>query len=493
MSAINVTDLTYRYPDSYENVFDNLTLTLDTDWKLALTGRNGRGKTTFLRLLCGKLECRQGTIRCPVPLEYFPFAAAEEFDALSALYAARPAMELWKLKREMRGLGLAEEVLERPYRTLSGGERTKLQLAALFSEESAYLLIDEPTNHLDRAGREKLAAYLKGKLGFILVSHDRAFLDACCDHILVFGAEGYTLRRGSFSDWWKDKTAADKAESEQNERLKKQIAAMQKSAERMSGWADKVEASKNKKHKVAGLPPEKGHVGRMAAKMAKRAKSVERRQEKAIEEKSALLKDAEFYGNLKLSPLPFRAQELCSLTHVSAGYGGKDAISDKTLTIGRGERIAVAGANGCGKSTLLKLLAGRIEPREGIVRVPGDLTVSYLPQDVFAISGSAAEYAAAGGAPPALVMAILNKLNFRSSLFEKDISAYSEGQKKKMALAVSLATPAHLYIWDEPLNYIDLVSRIQLEELILQFCPTLLFVEHDAEFCRKIATKTMFL
>ena len=229
----------------------------------------------------------------------------------------------------------------------------------------------------------------------------------------------------------------------------------------------------------------------MAAKMAKRAKVTERRREDALEEKRGLLKNVEFYGNFKLTPLPFRSQTVCSLTDAGYAYGEKTALHRFSLTVERGERIALRGENGCGKSTAVKLLAGELATQSGIVQVPGDLRITYLPQDVREIRGTVAEYAAARGADPALVMAILNKFNLRSELFSRDVSAYSDGQKKKVALAVSLATPAHLYIWDEPLNFIDLVSRIQIEDLLLEYRPTMLFIEHDAAFCRRVATRTV--
>ena len=489
MAAISLQNITFRYPGNAENVFENFSAVLDSDWKLALTGRNGRGKTTLLRLLCGKLE-HTGKIAAPgIAFEYFPYAVDESLDGLSALYLALPDLELWRLKAELHKLGMDESVFDRPMGALSGGERTKLLLAALFAKENAFLLIDEPTNHLDETGRRQLSAYLQTKRGFILVSHDRDFLDGCCDHVLALNAEGFELRKGKFSDWWQDKTAADTAATQKNERLQKQIAALEVSAARTSAWADKVEASKNQK--VSGLRPDKGHIGAMAAKIAKRAKSTERRREEALEEKRGLLKNVEFYGNFKLTPLPFRSQTVCSLTDAGYSYGEKTALRRFSLTVERGERIALRGESGCGKSTAVKLLAGELATQSGIVQVPGDLRISYLPQNVREIGGTVAEYAAARGAEPALVMAILNKFNLRSELFSRDVSAYSDGQKKKVALAVSLATPAHLYIWDEPLNFIDLVSRIQIEDLLLEYRPTMLFIEHDAAFCRRVATRTV--
>lgn len=491
MASVILQNVTFRYPESAANIFENFSLTADTNWKLALTGRNGRGKTTLLRLLSGELHGFGGSIRMPCPCMRFPYALPEAPDALSALYAALPELSEWRLKAELQKLGLGSGILERDPATLSGGERTKLQLAALFSAEGTFLLIDEPTDHLDEAGRRQLSAYLGGKRGFILVSHDRDFLDGCCDHVLALLTDGYELRQGKFSDWWRDKAAADRAAAQRNERLGKRVEALEQSAARTAAWADKVEASKNQK--VSGLRPDKGYIGAMAAKMARRTKAVQRRRDQAAEEMRGLLTNAEFYGDLRLSPLSFRAQELCSLTHVRFAYGEREAVRDLSLTIKRGERVALKGRNGCGKSTVLKLLTGALSPAAGIVRVPGDLVISVLPQEVRGMRGSIAECARARGVDAALAMAVLNKLNFRSELFGKDIATYSDGQKKKVALALSMAQPAHLYVWDEPLNYIDLVSRIQLEELLLVYRPTLLFVEHDAAFCRNVATRTVEL
>ncbi len=488
MSAIRIKNLSFSYGD--KTIFDHLNLILDTDWKLALTGRNGRGKTTLLRILCGELEYA-GQITAGEDFVYFPPKTDESLDALSALYSAYPALELWRLKAELSALDMQADILDRQFASLSPGEKTRLLAAALFSVEYAFPLIDEPTNHLDAAGRKKFAAYLKNKRGFLLVSHDRAFLDACCDHVLVLEKEGYELRGGSFSAWWEDKQARDSSQRAQNERLKKQISELEKSARRTSEWAAKTEASKNEK--VSGLKPDKGHVGAMAAKMARSAKNMQRRTEKAIEEKSALLKNADFYGELKLPSLPFRSEKICTVTHASVKYGDSYAFRDICLCIERGDRIAVSGQNGCGKTSLLRLVTKELNPSEGSLSMPSDAVISYLPQDTRSLSGSVFDCAKAHGAPPEIVMAILNKLDFRSDLFSKDVSAFSDGQKKKTALAISLATPAHLYVWDEPLNYIDLVSRIQLEELILRSCPTMLFVEHDALFCGHIATKTLFL
>ena len=154
MSLIQVSHLTFAYEGSYDNVFEDLSFQIDTHWKLGFTGRNGRGKTTFLRLLMGQYEYR-GEISASVQFEYFPCQPKHpDWLAWDALEELEPGLEQWRLLREMTRLELEEDVLYRPFETLSHGEQTKLLLALLFLRENGFPLIDEPTNHLDAHGRE---------------------------------------------------------------------------------------------------------------------------------------------------------------------------------------------------------------------------------------------------------------------------------------------------------------------------------------------------
>lgn len=184
MAQINVTNLTFGYDGSFDYIFENVSFSVDTDWKLGFIGRNGKGKTTFLHLLLGKYEYT-GSILTNVVFDYFPYEVASEdlektADDLMEMW--KPGVESWRVMCELPQLSLDPEVLYRPFRTLSFGERTKVMLAVLFSGENDFLLIDEPTNHLDMASREIVKRYLAGKKGFILVSHDRDLLDACIAH-----------------------------------------------------------------------------------------------------------------------------------------------------------------------------------------------------------------------------------------------------------------------------------------------------------------------
>ena len=181
MSQIKITNLTFTHKGSYTPVFEHVSLQLDTNWKLGFTGRNGRGKTTFLTLLSGAYAY-SGTISAQVQFDYFPFPIEEPYTmVLDLLEELAPDAELWQIRKELSLLAVDEDSLYRPFATLSSGEQTKVLLAALFLRENHFLLIDDPTNHLDQAGREIVSRYLNSKKGFILVSHDRNFLDGCVD------------------------------------------------------------------------------------------------------------------------------------------------------------------------------------------------------------------------------------------------------------------------------------------------------------------------
>jgi lincosamide and streptogramin A transport system ATP-binding/permease protein len=157
----------------------------------------------------------------------------------------------------------------------------------------------------------------------------------------------------------------------------------------------------------------------------------------------------------------------------------------------RGERLALSGGNGCGKSSLLKLICGEGIPHGGMAALGSRAIISYVPQDTSFLVGDLDEYVNQHGLDGTLFRAVLRQLDFSRVQFEKDMRDYSAGQKKKVLLARSMCQEAHLYIWDEPLNYVDVLSRMQIEDLILAYEPTMLFVEHDRAFCGKVATGTV--
>ncbi len=486
MSLIQVNDLTFAYDGSYDNIFENVSFQLDTDWRLGFTGRNGRGKTTFLNLLMEKYEYR-GSIAASVDFSYFPYPLPSPGrTALEVVEEIYPEYQYWQLARELAGLELDEEVLYRPFSTLSNGEQTKLQLAVLFLKENNFLLIDEPTNHLDIRGREVVSRYLRRKKGFILVSHDRAFLDGCVDHILAINKADITVTKGNFSTWWENKSRQDAFEQAENDKLKREITRLEETARQKAQWSIRHEADK------AGAY-DKGFIGAEAARMMKRSKAIEARQTAAIEEKSKLLKNLERSDDLKIFQAPYHKERLLELRDVSIDYGEGAVCSGVSFTVSRGDRIALRGPNGCGKSSILKLILGQDIPYSGELRIGAGLKISYVAQDTASLRGTLEDYARAQGIEESLFKAVLSQLDVTRGQFGKDMAAFSAGQKKKVLLAASLCQPMHLHIWDEPMNYIDVISRMQLEALLLNYQPTILFVEHDKVFCQHIATKIVEL
>lgn len=508
MAQISVKNLTFYYDGSSDNIFENVSFSIDTNWKLGFIGRNGKGKTTFLNLLLRKFEY-EGSIDAVTAFDYFPYQITDyqmQLAAFEFLEEIKAGCELWRVICELGGLGESAEILYRPFQTLSHGERTKVLLAVLFSAENEFLLIDEPTNHLDREARETVKQYLSSKKGFILVSHDRDLLDACTDHCLVLNRSSIEVQSGNFSVWWENKQKKDQFAMAENEKHRKEIQKLRQAAARTSVWADQNERTK------IGFDPIKEHdrfldtrchIGAKTKKLQSRVKQIEKRIGREIEEKEGLLQDMEHPVDLKLVQLSHHKNTLVHIKEYGIKYEDASSPVFKGLTfdIRQGERIALSGKNGSGKSTLLKMIMQKSNitdqrpavSEEGVCETASGLIISCVRQDAGDLQGDIAAYCREQDLDKSLFFAILRQFGFEREQFLKNLEDYSEGQKKKILLATSLLTPAHLYIWDEPLNYIDIFSRMQIEKLLLTCRPTMLFVEHDARFCEKIATKTVEL
>ena len=502
MSQIHVNGLTFCYEGSFDNIFENSSFSIDTDWRLGFIGRNGKGKTTFLNLLLGKYEYG-GSITASEVFDYFPYElTAEQMRSPAADFVdeLKSGCEIWRVIYELAGLSEDAEILYRPFERLSPGERTKILLAVLFSRENDFLLIDEPTNHLDETARACVKRYLASKKGFLLVSHDRDLLDACVDHVLVLNRGTIEIQKGNFSSWWENKRRRDVFAQAENEKHLKEIGKLKEAAARANQWADK-----NERTKIGYDPikepdrPFRAYIGAKTKKMQSRVTGMKRRINREIGEKEGLLVDLEQPVDLKMMPLAHHKKVLVNVRAYEMQY--RDAahllLSGLTFSVEQGERIALCGANGCGKSTLLKILlqkAGYAKMMPTSVREAGTfdtasgLVISYVNQDTSMLRGSISEFCEKRQLDESLFCAILRQLDMERVQFTKHMEDFSEGQKKKVLLAASLLTPAHLYIWDEPLNYVDVFSRMQIERLLLQFSPTMLFVEHDVRFREKIAT-----
>ncbi|MEG1427633.1 MAG: ATP-binding cassette domain-containing protein, partial [Oscillospiraceae bacterium] len=263
-----------------------------------------------------------------------------------------------------------------------------------------------------------------------------------------------------------------------------------------ANWSEASESAKIgfdplKKEKSMGGRPYQGEKSR---KMMKRSKGIEARRNAAVEEKSSLLKNIESADtSLHFKALKHPKQLLVECNDLAIFYDALPVFAHLNFTIRQGDRCVLRGRNGCGKSSVIQLILGEALKHTGQLSRASNLKISYVPQNTAGLSGTLNEFALQHGLDESLFKAILRKMDFQRTQFEKSIDEFSEGQKKKVWIAKSLCEEAHLFIWDEPLNYVDVISRMQIEELLLSFPATILFVEHDIAFNENVATKVIDL
>lgn len=272
MSMIKVDNLTFSYPTSHDNVFENASFQIDTDWKLGFVGRNGRGKTTFMNLLLGKYDY-SGKIHSSVQFDYFPYEVEDKTRCASEIFAEiAPMAEEWELIRELSYLQMEADI---------------------------------------------------------------------------------EVQRGNFSSWLSNFENMQEFELSKNERLQKDIKRLNQSAQQKGNWSSKAEAEK-----FGNGPVDRGFISHKASKMMKRSKSIEARQQKAIGEKSGLLKNIARTEHLKLHPVKYHKDILLDVSDIVIHYDDKDVSIEHSFSIRQGDRLFIDGRNGSGKSSLLKLIAG---------------------------------------------------------------------------------------------------------------------------------------
>ncbi len=518
MPAIQIQNLSFSYSDPYIEIFEDLSLQIDTAWKTALIGRNGRGKTTLLNLIRGELEPTRGRMELPLPAAAFPCTPVDpQTDAFTVIKDSIAPYREWEremqalleqpdpdnlarhaslverfeqqrgweidslIQREIVAIGMTEELLTQPFAQLSGGEQTRALIAALFLKEERFLLLDEPTDHLDMRGREQLGEYLAAKPGFILVSHDRNLLDRCTDHVIAIELGKVRLMPGNYSTWKQQYDREQEAESHRDEKLKREIRKLKVAARKRRVWSGRKE-----KEKIGA--GDKGYVGHKSAKLMKRALSIEHRIQNDIEEKETLLQNVEKQRDLRMQSAGRSPEQLLSVQDLTVRYGDKTVLSGFSLTVNRGQRVALLGPNGAGKTTLFNAISGEVTPAAGSIRLPAYLSVLRAYQSPFWQSGHLRDHLREARYDETRFRQILAVLGAEGEVCEHPLETFSQGELKKVDLCRSFMHPAHLLLWDEPLNYVDIMSREQIEQVILTFEPTLLFIEHDRHFVERVAT-----
>lgn len=527
MSKIIISDLNFSYKEYYQPIFNNVNLSIDTNWKLGLIGRNGRGKTTLLRLLHGEIEPDRGKIAKDVITELFPFPVnmnfrstldvvkenigmirtmenrmekiladidgegsskdnrMEEYQRILDDYLDLDGFSIEsKIKKELNLMQLPERLLSQDYDFLSGGEKTKLQIITLFLRKNAYVLLDEPTNHLDLEGKQVLSAYLQNKSGFLIVSHDRAFIDEVVDHVLSINKANIALEKGNYSSWKRNKEMLEEYEFRTKVRLEREVEALENVSIRTRSWAVVAEKEKN-----PYATHNRGN-GTRAAKFMRQAKTAEQNIQYNLNEKKNLLKNYEVTADLILKKQDTRASCLVSGYDVSFGYTEDPLFEKVNFHINKGDRVWIRGNNGKGKSTLLKLIGRRILCNrllfaEGIIMETAyqePLWTEGYVNDLIKDAETRSRF-----------LDICHRLDVSYDVLKRPLETFSSGEQKKIDTARALASPCHLLLLDEPLNFMDIYFREQLENAILKYTPTIVFVEHDEQFGRNVATSEINL
>lgn len=491
MEPIIIKNMTFAYPGQ-NALFDNCNLDIESSWKLGLLGRNGRGKTTLMKIFQNQLDYT-GKIQCNLNFASFPLSIEPEVTnyAIGEIYYALPVLqdEQWKVERELNLLHTNLDILYQPYKSLSGGEKTKLQLASLFALDGYYLLLDEPTNHLDQASRQQLANYLKTKkTGFIITSHDRNFLDHVIDHCLVIEQHQLVLEHGNYSTYFQQKRRRDQEALIVNQQLKSEIKQLKQKQQQRQQWAQQAESEKkNNAH------ADKGFIGAKAAKMMKKSTIMNKRMNETIHEKEALINEREQIASLELNYRTSLHKSLITAKEVSLSYY-RQLFQPVSFTLKSHEQVALVGNNGIGKSSLIKAICGDFPGNiSGQIDIANKLQISLVRQDYSSNHGLLREFANNHQLDYEQLLNTLFKLGFKRQTFNIPIERMSMGQQKRVELAKSLVEPAQLYIWDEPLNYLDTYNQEQLIALIKEYQPPILFIEHDQNFIGEVATKQVSL
>ena len=523
MSKITISNMSYYYEDYYNPVYEDINLVIKTDWKLGLIGRNGRGKTTLLKLLHGVLEPTSGKINMPVETEYFPYnnecgytltrdiikenvgklksmedtmeaiitendeSRFDEYSILQEQYLELDGYEMEsKILKELDDMRLDKSLLDREFDTLSGGEKTRIMLLTLFLRKKSFVLLDEPTNHLDEEGKEAVITYLQKKKGFIVISHDRSFLDQVIDHVLSINKSDITIEKGNYSSWKHNKDKKEEFEFRTRERLEEEIAQLERSAKSNRTWAN---IGNMQRYQFAG----NGRANGVETYM-RQAKRSEVRMQDNIDKKKQLLQNYE-----EVKPLVIHQKDdieekcLIKVKELSFKYAEdeKQIIKGFNYEVCVGDRIWIKGKNGAGKSTLLKLFS-KVLPSEAIEYAEG-LQVTMVAQEPTWRKGYIRDgfEEKIGTMVYERFLELCDYFELPESFLERPLETFSSGELKKVNIARALAEKNHMIVFDEPLNYMDTYFAEQLQKAILEYQPTIIFVEHDSYFGQAIATKTI--
>ena len=514
MIDISVSNLVKEFEVGHK-ILDGLTFQVDTGERVGLLGPNGCGKTTLLRILTGVMDYDEGDVviapgkrmglisQIPVypagytvedvlatafeplrEMEREMAALAEQmgegtdpallarYDKLTAAFEAAGGYETdTKTNKVCNGLTIPQSMREQLFDKLSGGEKTRVNLARLILEDTDILLLDEPTNHLDLRATEWLEEYLDKFKGTVLtVSHDRYFLDQVVDRIVEIKDGRAEFYAGNYSFYAVEKERRYEEKLRQYEKEQAKIEQLEKAAEQMRVWA------------YSGMD-----------KTFKRVKSMEKRIERM---RTTDRPTRERKMEVRFGEREFRGDEVLTIKGLTKSFGDRTLFANLGLEVVGGERIALLGDNGSGKTTLLKILLGEEEPDAGKVRMGPTVKVGYLPQHVHFDHPERNLVDTLIYEQDCTAQTARNRLaafKFRGEDVFKPVSALSGGEQSRLRLCMLMDEKINLLILDEPTNHLDIQSREWIEEAVEEYEGNLLFVSHDRYFIDRFASRIWML
>ncbi len=513
MIDITINNLTKGF-EIGTNILDGLSFTITAGERVAILGKNGAGKTTLFRILTGELFPDEGTVsvapgkrlglisQIPVypegwttedvlkaaqrqldrvqtrmrEIEHLleketdPEALLSEYDRLQADFLRLGGYEAdAERNRVANGLDITPELRERLFENLSGGEKTRVNLARLILEDTDILLLDEPTNHLDMHATEWLEEYISRFKGTVLaISHDRYFLDKTaqrCIEIVDGKAEFYS---GNYSFFTEERQRRFDEKLKQYEKDAAKIAQLERAADQMHLWAF---MGNDKLHK-------------RAFSMEKRIEKL-KRTEKPVSQKKL---------SIRFKETGFTGDEAVVLADISKQYGERLLFSHFDMEITGGESIAVIGVNGAGKSSLIKIIVGEEQPDTGFAALGPQIRAAYLPQIVRFSDDSRTMVDTMlydCKCTPQEARDRLAAFGFRGETVLTPVGALSGGERSRLKLCMLMGSDINLLILDEPTNHLDIASREWMEDALADYEQTLLFVSHDRYFIDKFATRVV--
>ncbi len=494
-----------------KNILDGLSFSVNTGERVGILGHNGCGKTTLFRILTGELDYDDGEVmiapgkrlglisQIPVYPEGWTvedvlrdahrrlydisrriddLTRAMEHDDSGALLAEydRLSEDFRRLggydmdvdrNRVANGLDIPAPMRTQPFASLSGGEKTRVNLARLILEDTDILLLDEPTNHLDLHATEWLEEYLLHFRGTVLViSHDRWFLDRVVQRSIEISDGKAEFYSGNYSFYVEERQRRFEEKLKKYEKDQAKIEQLTRAAEQMHLWA---------------------FMG--ADKLHKRAFSMEKRIEKLSQSEKPTERRK---LNVKFKEREFNGDEVLAADNVSKGFGGRTLFSGVDLLVEGGERIALIGDNGTGKSTLVKLIIGEEPPDTGYLALGPAVRTAYLPQMVsFSVDSRSMLDTMLYDCrcQPQDARDRLAEFGFRGESVFSPVGTLSGGEKSRLKLCMLMGGDINFLILDEPTNHLDIASREWMEDALSDYEQTLLFVSHDRYFIEKFATR----